>query len=82
MKGFIRSALYARVSSQKQAEEMTIESQLAAIHERVRRDGHEVAPEFELGVTGIPPRLRRGYMDKVAWFRISHGTAGKFPNPR
>ena len=47
MKGFIRSALYARVSSQKQAEEMTVESQLAAIRARVRRDGHEVASEFE-----------------------------------
>ena len=41
MKGFVRSALYARVSSQKQADEMTIESQLAAIRNRVRSDGHQ-----------------------------------------
>lgn len=52
MKGFIRSALYARVSSQKQADEMTIESQLAAIRERVRRDGHDVSAEFEFSDCG------------------------------
>ena len=47
MKGFVRSALYARVSSQKQAEEMTIESQLAAIRDRARRDRCECSTDFE-----------------------------------
>ena len=53
MKGFIRSALYARVSSHKQAEEMTIESQLAAIREHIRRDGHEIVAEFEFCDSGF-----------------------------
>lgn len=32
-------ALYARVSSQRQAEELTIQSQVAALQERIRQDG-------------------------------------------
>jgi site-specific DNA recombinase len=32
-------ALYARVSSQRQAEELTIQSQVAALEERIRQDG-------------------------------------------
>jgi site-specific DNA recombinase len=66
MKGFMRNALYARVSSQKQAEEMTIESQLAAIRERVRRDGQEVLSEFEFcdrGDSGA--ELRRPEMERL-----------------
>jgi site-specific DNA recombinase len=47
VKGFIRSAFYARVSSQKQADEMTIESQVAALRERVKRDDQDIASEFE-----------------------------------
>ena len=39
MNGIIRPALYARVSSQKQADEKTIESQCHAIRDRIARDG-------------------------------------------
>lgn len=66
MKGFVRSALYARVSSQKQADEMTIESQLAAIRNRVRSDGHEVATEFEFCDSGFSgAELRRPAMEAL-----------------
>ncbi len=34
-----RVALYARVSSQRQADEATIDSQVAAVLERIRADG-------------------------------------------
>ena len=66
MKGFVRSALYARVSSQKQAEEMTIESQIAAIRDRVRRDGLEIGAQWEFcdpGYTGA--ELRRPAMEQL-----------------
>jgi site-specific DNA recombinase len=66
MKGFVRSALYARVSSQKQAEEMTIESQVAAIQNRVQRDGHDVAAEFEFRDPGYSgAELRRPALEKL-----------------
>ena len=38
MKGIIRVALYARVSSQKQADENTIDSQCQAIRESIQQD--------------------------------------------
>jgi site-specific DNA recombinase len=38
-------AFYARVSSEQQAQQATIASQLAALHERARADGWRVAPE-------------------------------------
>ena len=66
MKGFMRSALYARVSSQKQVEEMTIESQLAALRERANRDQQEVLPEYEFcdrGYSGAD--LRRPEMERL-----------------
>lgn len=66
MKGFMRHALYARVSSRKQAEEMTIESQLAAIRDRVRRDGQEVLAEFEFCDAGFSgAELRRPAMERL-----------------
>ena len=40
-------ALYARVSSQKQAEANTIESQLAALRKRILNDQERVLPEME-----------------------------------
>ena len=46
MNGFIRVALYARVSSQKQADERTIESQKQALLERLQRDGFQLDPNF------------------------------------
>jgi site-specific DNA recombinase len=38
-------AIYARVSSEQQAEEGTIESQLAALRQRVAQDGYQVSEE-------------------------------------
>lgn len=43
----IRSAFYARVSSQKQADEETIASQLNEIHKRVKRDTLQVDSKFQ-----------------------------------
>ena len=37
-------ALYARVSSAQQAKAQTIDSQLAALHERIARDGGLARP--------------------------------------
>jgi site-specific DNA recombinase len=42
----MRVALYARVSTERQAERGTIGSQLAVLRERVAADGHEVAGEY------------------------------------
>ena len=47
MNGVVRVALYARVSSQKQAEEQTIQSQCQAIRNRIEQDGLAIAPDFE-----------------------------------
>ena len=51
----IRAALYARVSSQKQADEATIQSQLEDIHQRLERDQLKVDEKFQFcddGYTG------------------------------
>jgi hypothetical protein len=45
-KPLCRAALYARVSSDQQAEAGTIESQVAALQEQMRRDGVGVDPEL------------------------------------
>ncbi len=47
MSSHIRPALYARVSSQKQAIERTIESQCEAIRSRIHADGFCVEPSLE-----------------------------------
>jgi site-specific DNA recombinase len=47
MNGFVRVALYARVSSQKQADEMTILSQRQAVIDRIIEDGFTIDPGFE-----------------------------------
>ena len=58
-------ALYARVSSDQQAKSGTIESQLAALKERIANDGEQIAEEMcfvDEGVTGatlIRPQLER-----------------------
>ena len=57
-------ALYARVSSEPQAQAQTIQSQLAALRERIARDGGRVGPEHEFidagsGSTLIRPALER-----------------------
>jgi len=38
----VRVGIYARVSSDQQAQQQTIESQISALRERVRSDGHEL----------------------------------------
>ena len=45
MNGIIRVALYARVSSQRQAEEKTIDSQCQAIQARIRKDCLTIAED-------------------------------------
>jgi site-specific DNA recombinase len=41
-----RVALYARVSSERQAEELTIQSQVAALRQRIAADGYQVEDEL------------------------------------
>lgn len=51
----IRVAIYARVSSDQQAQEQTIDSQLAALRERIAKDGHTLDDQLcfiDDGVTG------------------------------
>ena len=58
-------AVYARVSSDRQAKSGTIESQIAALSERIAADGQELVDEMifiDEGVTGatlIRPQLER-----------------------
>lgn len=58
-------ALYARVSSEQQAQAQTIDSQLAALRERIASDGGLLNPEHEFvdagysGSTLIRPALER-----------------------
>jgi site-specific DNA recombinase len=61
----LRAAIYARVSSDQQAEAGTIASQVAALEERLRRDGLTLDPELRFtdeGYTGstlVRPALER-----------------------
>jgi site-specific DNA recombinase len=61
----ILAALYARVSSEQQAEEHTIDSQVAALRTRVTEDGLSLAAEREFldegysGATLVRPALER-----------------------
>ena len=51
----IRVAIYARVSSDRQAEEQTIESQLSALRDRIANDGYELDEHMQFiddGVSG------------------------------
>jgi site-specific DNA recombinase len=65
MKDLIRVALYARVSSERQADEMTIESQLDALNRRLAADGLKVEGELSFlddgfsGFTMRRPALER-----------------------
>lgn len=67
----ISIALYARVSSQQQAQRATIDSQVAALQERAAADGHRVAPDdlyLDDGFSGTTlarPALER-LRDRVA----------------
>jgi site-specific DNA recombinase len=61
----VRAALYARVSSDQQAERHTIDSQVAALLARAAADGHEITPELRFlddgqsGASLIRPALER-----------------------
>jgi site-specific DNA recombinase len=61
----ILAALHARVSSEQQAEEHTIDSQVTALRTRVTEDGLSVAAEHEFldegysGATLVRPALER-----------------------
>jgi len=61
----VRAALYARVSSDRQAQAGTIEPQIAAILERAGNDGVAIEPEARFiddgygGATLIRPALER-----------------------
>src|SRR5215471_15958812 len=61
----VRPALYARVSSDQQAEDCTIASQVAALEERIGRDGLTLEPELCFldegysGATLVRPALER-----------------------
>ena len=61
----VRPAIYARVSSDQQAEDSTIASQVAALEERVSHDGLALEPELRFldegysGSTLVRPALER-----------------------
>src|SRR5258706_7712824 len=61
----IRAALYARVSSEQQAQAGTIDSQVAAILDRARQDGVAIEEETRFideghsGATLVRPALER-----------------------
>lgn len=65
MSAHIRPAFYARVSSQKQANERTIESQCEVLRNRIKLDGFCIEPSFEFlddGCSGtelLRPALER-----------------------
>jgi site-specific DNA recombinase len=67
----LRIGLYARVSSDRQAEERTIASQIAAVRERIEAEGGHVDGELEFvddgysGATLLRPALER-LRDQVA----------------
>ena len=75
----IRAALYARVSSDQQAERHTIASQVAALLARAAADGHEVAPELRFRLCWPGP-VREGDLASLAT-NAAPG-AGPCPGPQ
>ena len=76
--GSVSVAIYARVSSEQQAEAGTTASQLEALRQRVKQDGYEVTPDLSFvdegysGATLIRPSLEQlrdavsaGLIDRV-----------------
>ena len=63
--GAARVALYARVSSEKQTEEGTVASQVAALEQRIAHDGYAIDPALRFldegvsGTTLVRPALER-----------------------
>lgn len=62
---YVRAALYARVSSEQQAQAQTIASQLEALKDRIARDGQELDRELSFiddgysGASLVRPALER-----------------------
>ena len=71
MEPTLRVALYARVSSQRQADEMTVASQMAALRQRIHQDGLTIEDELcfvDEGYSGailVRPALER--LRDIAW---------------
>jgi len=74
-----QAAMYARVSSERQAEAQTVESQVAALRERIAREGLQLPDELQFidegysGATLVRPALERlrdavavGAVDRLA----------------
>ena len=67
----VRAAFYARVSSEQQAQESTIASQVEALQERIRSDGLSIDDELQFiddgysGSTLMRPALER--LRDIAW---------------
>src|SRR5215212_7816960 len=65
MIGVVQAAVYARVSSERQAQESTVESQLEELSERVAADGLDLSEELTFvddgysGSTLVRPALER-----------------------
>lgn len=71
-------SLYARVSSRQQAQENTIESQIAELERRIGSDGHELLDEHRFvdngysgsnlerpGLESLRDRVAEGKIDKI-----------------
>ena len=84
-------AIYARVSSEQQAEEGTITSQITALKERVQEDGLVVdesscfIDEGYSGATLVRPALERlrdsvanGAVDRIYYSGLKVGDSAKF----
>ncbi|REJ76824.1 MAG: recombinase family protein [Planctomycetota bacterium] len=66
MNRFLRTAFYARVSSQKQADEQTIQSQRQDLIERIQHDQLVIAPDFQFCDDGYSgSELLRPALDKL-----------------
>ena len=62
----VRVAIYARVSSDRQAQDQTIDSQVTALRERVARDGHTLDDALcflDDGISGST--LRRAALEQL-----------------
>ena len=69
-----RAALYARVSSDAQQKEGTIESQVAELRKQIATAGHELVREYiDDGITGTILERPAAYL----FVRVLHGEADR-----
>ena len=63
------AAIYARVSSARQKEQQTIDSQIAALHAHAEQLGLDVAPQwvFSDEATPAPPSCGRPWRSCATW---------------